>query len=68
MEGEHVPKVGDFTVCINCTSVLCFTENMELRLSSLLEIPTHSRLAFAKVVQLTKMYGPRKDGSRYVTN
>jgi hypothetical protein len=54
MYGEHAPKPGDFTVCAQCASVLRFKEGMDVVLSSLLEIPVHSRMGFAKVVQLIK--------------
>jgi len=42
---------GNFTICINCASVLRFTETMEFELSSLEAIPTHSRMLFARAVQ-----------------
>jgi len=54
MYGEHTPTPGDFTVCCGCASVLRFIEGMDVVLSSLMEIPEHSRLGFAKVVQLIK--------------
>jgi len=49
------PTPGDCTICINCASVLRFTEMMDLELYSLEQIPTHSRLEFARLVQLVKM-------------
>jgi hypothetical protein len=72
VEGEFTPKVGDCTICLGCASVLQFTEGMELRLSSLMEIPAHSRMSFAKLVQLIKTTGPgpshRHSGNPFTTN
>lgn len=48
---EDSPEPGDFTVCIGCCKVLRFADDMTLLPSSLLDIPMHSRLQFAKVVQ-----------------
>ncbi len=47
---EAVPGPGDFTVCIDCCAVLKYGPDMSLEASSLLEIPMHSRLEFAKLV------------------
>jgi hypothetical protein len=47
---EAVPEPGDFTVCIDCCKVLQFDANMQLCAASLLDIPMHSRMDFAKVV------------------
>jgi hypothetical protein len=54
MTGDARPEPGDFTVCISCASVLCFTPQMDLELSTLEAIPIHLRMAFARVVQLVK--------------
>jgi hypothetical protein len=51
MEGPEKPEPGDYTVCIRCASVLRWNPDMQLELSSLEDIPMHSRLRFAKVVQ-----------------
>jgi hypothetical protein len=51
------PEPGDFTICIGCASVLLFTPQMDLELSSLEAIPTHSRMGFARVVQAVKERG-----------
>ena len=51
---EAVPQPGDFTICIDCCAVLRFDVGMSLVASSLLEIPMHSRLDFAKVVTKCK--------------
>ena len=51
---EAVPQPGDFTVCIDCCEVLRWDAEMNLVRSSLLEIPMHSRLDFAKVVTKCK--------------
>lgn len=48
---EVTPEPGDFTVCIECCNVLCFDANMQLCKSALTDIPMHSRLSFAKIVQ-----------------
>jgi hypothetical protein len=53
------PQPGDYTVCIGCAQVLRFTPQMDLEMSSLEAIPTHSRMAFARVVQeITKRTKP----------
>jgi hypothetical protein len=51
MTGHEAPGVGDFTVCINCRSVLRFGLGMGLEKSSLLEVPTHIRASFAKIIR-----------------
>jgi hypothetical protein len=51
MTSRDEPGVGDFTVCINCRSVLRFDLGMGLEKSSLLEVPTHLRAAFAKIIR-----------------
>jgi hypothetical protein len=45
------PEPGDFTICIACSSVLRFDENMRLVLSCLSEVPIEirARLAFVKM-------------------
>ena len=48
------PEPGDYTVCIFCASVLRFDERMDLQMSKLEDIPTHSRLNFARAVQAVK--------------
>lgn len=30
-EGDYTPEPGDFTICIGCQDVLCFTDSLELR-------------------------------------
>jgi hypothetical protein len=52
-----LPQPDDFTVCIGCGSVLKFDANMMLLPSSLMEIPTHSRMEFAEVVTEVKNRG-----------
>lgn len=54
MEGKDPPEPGDYTVCIRCASVLRFGPDMMLEMASLTDIPMHSRLGFAKVVQKVK--------------
>src|ERR1700743_1857346 len=41
------PEPGDFTICIACSSVLRFDDNMRLVLSSLSEVPIEVRARFA---------------------
>jgi len=50
----EVPRVGDFTVCIECASVLRFNAMMDMELSTLEDIPTHSRMLFARMVTTLK--------------
>jgi hypothetical protein len=54
MEGQEKPKPGDCTVCMGCASVLRFTEDMQLEMSSLMEIPVEYRFNFAKMVAAVK--------------
>jgi hypothetical protein len=64
MTGREEPGVGDFTVCIGCRSVLRFDLGMKLEKSSLLEVPTHLRAYFAKVIRCMEAMPPppRKKG------
>jgi hypothetical protein len=50
--GKDAPEVGDFTVCIACSALLCFTAGMALRMASLSEIPLQIRAQFAQVMYL----------------
>ena len=59
---EESPQPGDFTVCISCANILRYGEGMSLHASSLMEIPAHSRMEFAKMVGLCKMF-PKKPSS-----
>jgi hypothetical protein len=54
LQGKQVPEPEDFTICIECGGVMKLDANMTLLASSLLEIPMHSRLDFAKTVTLVK--------------
>jgi hypothetical protein len=69
MTEDHAPEPSDFTVCCYCTSVLMFDGNLHLQLSSLEAIPTHSRMAFAQIVQMLKAHPwpGRGDGSTKIT-
>ena len=64
MLDEHKPEPGDFSVCINCASVLRLTDTMDFEMSSLEAIPTHSRMQFARAVQavnlMRSMRGPTR--------
>lgn len=51
MTDERKPEPGDFSICAYCAAVLKYTSTMSFELSSLLEIPVHSRLDFAQAVQ-----------------
>jgi hypothetical protein len=55
------PKPGDFTVCIECGSVMEYGPKMDLSLRSLEDIPMHSRLGFAKAVTAIKERGRRRE-------
>jgi hypothetical protein len=59
MGGRDRPRVGDFTVCIECHSVLRFGVGMELQKSSLLEVPTHLRAAYARIIRVMETMPPR---------
>lgn len=58
MTGSDKPQPGDFTVCIACASVLRWTATMDFELSSLMAVPTHIRMDFAKLVSTVKTLGP----------
>jgi hypothetical protein len=59
LTGWDAARVGDFTVCIGCRSVLRFGLGMTLEKSSLLEVPTYLRAAFAKVIRCMESMPPR---------
>jgi hypothetical protein len=59
LTSKERPSVGDFTVCINCHSVLRFGLDMDLMKSSLLEVPTHLRAFYAKVIRCMETMPPR---------
>lgn len=56
MTSLDAPQPGDFTICVNCSGILRYEEGMTVVASSLLEIPTHSRMEFAKVARLNKEF------------
>lgn len=64
LTSDDPPEPGDFTVCIDCRAVLRWGADMNLELSSLEEIPAHSRMVFAKVLRIMEQLPPvrRKDG------
>jgi hypothetical protein len=62
---DDVPVPGDYTVCIQCAAVLRFGTGLQLELSSLMDIPEHSRLPFAQTVQMVqKLFGDRWDAPK----
>jgi hypothetical protein len=62
MTGHEKPEPGDFTVCVGCRSVLKFGPGMGLELSSLMEVPTHIRASFAKLIRYMEAYPlPQKE-------
>jgi hypothetical protein len=52
LTSRDAPRVGDFTVCVECRTVLRFGLGMKLEKSSLMEVPIHIRAAFAKVIRM----------------
>lgn len=57
-DANAAPEPGDFTVCIACAAVLRFGTGLHLEMSSLMDIPEHSRMAFAQTVQAVEtMFG-----------
>jgi hypothetical protein len=54
MTGDAKPEPDDCTICIGCSSVLRFKADMSLEMFSLEQIPTHSRMRFAQMVQAIK--------------
>ena len=54
---DYSPQPDDFTICLNCGALLKFGPKLDLHLSSLMEVPMHSRMDFAKVVQTVKERG-----------
>lgn len=55
--GDDPPVPGDFTICINCGSVLSFDDNMQLNARSLTESPIQIR---AKLAQIKMLIGEMK--------
>jgi hypothetical protein len=45
--GRNAPDPGDFTICINCASVLRFDENFQFALAKFDDIPIQLRSEFA---------------------
>jgi hypothetical protein len=64
MTSRDEPAVGDFTICINCRSVLRFGLGMTLEKSSLLDVPVSVRFNFAKLLRVmeTMPARPKKKG------
>jgi hypothetical protein len=58
LQGKEPPRPGDFTICIECASVLRFTDTLDFELSSLEAVPVEFRFDFAKVVTTLKTFGP----------
>jgi hypothetical protein len=53
-QSESPPGPGDFTICIQCCSILRFSDAMDLLASSLAEVPAHIRMKFARAVLLCR--------------
>jgi hypothetical protein len=64
LTGQDQPQEGDFTVCIGCRGVLRFGHNLTLHKSSLMEVPTHLRMSFAKVIRVAETMPKPKRSSR----
>jgi hypothetical protein len=64
LTGKGPPVEGDFTICIGCRSVLRFGAGLAMELSSLLAVPAHSRMEFAKVLRLMEQAPPLRSGKR----
>lgn len=60
MTGKDEPRVGDFTVCVYCRSVLRFGLDMILEESSLMQVPVEIRFAFAKLIRTLESMPPPK--------
>ena len=56
--GDSEPEPGDFTICFYCRAVLRIGEDFTLTKSSLMEIPTHSRMMFVKAIRLMEQNPP----------
>ena len=47
--GDHAPKVGDLTVCINCGNVSQFDEKFQLMIVDVSKLPLETRAEIAAV-------------------
>lgn len=58
--GKAKPSPGDFTICIQCISILCFDDDMKLRTTTLedrADLPDH---AIALIEALAMMKTSRR--------
>lgn len=65
VEGEGAPQPGDFTLCIECSSVLRFDEEMNLVMSSWDDIPLILRASFAQLkMAIEEVKKKHEDGGK----
>ena len=67
LECDDPPAPGDFTICIGCRSILHWTADMNLELSSLEAVPVSSRFAFAKVLRIMEEMPPLPPRKKDIT-
>jgi hypothetical protein len=65
-EGEHLneevlPSPGDITVCVYCSDVLTFTEDMQLRVATAEEIVESNLASLARAQYVAKLFRKLKD-------
>jgi len=54
VEGNHLPKVGDVTICLYCGSILMFYEGLDLKAMTSRQIDD---LPVEVMIQLAKLSG-----------
>lgn len=63
MTGEHHPGPGDYTVCIECASVLRWDEEMNLHLAALIDVPVEIRFQFVRMIAEVQKWRDALSGS-----
>ena len=61
---ENPPKPGDFTVCLECSSVLRYDDVLGVIASSLDECPIELRARLARVKMMTEEFRREKGGGK----
>ena len=60
MRGEASPRPGDFTLCLKCATILCFTAEMNLAVATedeMAELTPAEYAAYARLADMIKKRG-----------
>lgn len=58
LTGDRLPVPGDFSICINCRSILRVGAGFVFEKSSLMEVPEDSRMEFVRALRLMEENPP----------